>query len=682
MINPSGIPQFTGDFDQLDKDVSALRSDAIGIRDGGSDVHSRFQMLEAFYTAPEAETLFATTQPVMDKADTFATDLETVADALDTFSIEARPLAKRLDQLKRDAITFVNSVDGDDDWTEDEDKVDKNSRLLDDVTAAQSAFREAERRAATKISAIVGGPRFVADDGSGLVERGTVLYGYDTDLFAGAEKLPWGTPEDQTYEAWSLGWFGHGAKSLFWDGIYKDGIEATAKGVWALGTGDGEAWSGLKDVVTGIGLYTMKPYDALMDWAVGPDKESADEVRAKKATKEFGKALVAWDMWQENPTRAAGTVIFNVLTLGAGPLAVASRASKGGLAGKTAGVAAKAGLFMDPVYVGLRGPGAAVGKLPKLSEVTAGIRTGIGASSNATRTVSVLEFRGAKVMLVDGRFLRLDEHNNVIADTPPRELPDAERPGPDHPARDREPAGMGARGRSHEATNDAGGNQSPQGPHNASQGSDGGHTPGGSRNAAAQGSGGAGPSGSGQHDGASSFPAQSGSAGSEGNSGAGSGSTPSGSGTPRPVMEWQADDNIVGPARGKLLLYPNSRHDLSGVRGGVPDTENTVILPETKAKVREDIAEIAAGRAQFDPKAQRYTVNGRKYAIEPHGRVFPVDGPGLVQMNRVEYSALKAIMRANGDMSKVQVMFTKAPQFRQNPQAVEKAIGLYRKYYS
>src|SRR5687768_14782782 len=100
MIEPAGIPQFTGNFEQLDKDVSGLRSDATGIRNGGGDVHSRFQMLGAYYTAPEADDLFASTQPVMDRADTFAADLETVADALDTFSIEARPLAKRLEQLK------------------------------------------------------------------------------------------------------------------------------------------------------------------------------------------------------------------------------------------------------------------------------------------------------------------------------------------------------------------------------------------------------------------------------------------------------------------------------------------------------------------------------------------------------------------------------------------------------
>ncbi|MEC4016749.1 hypothetical protein [Streptomyces sp. H27-D2] len=118
------------------------------------------------------------------------------------------------------------------------------------------------------------------------------------------------------------------------------------------------------------------------------------------------------------------------------------------------------------------------------------------------------------------------------------------------------------------------------------------------------------------------------------------------------------------------------------MKNGAPDEKNTVILPETKAAVKADIAEIAAGRAFFDRVSQRYTVNGRSYVIEPTGRVFPDSGPGLVPLNRVEYTALKHIMRANGDMSKLQVMFSKAPQFRENPQAVEKALALYRKYYS
>ncbi|MEU5522729.1 hypothetical protein ABZ759_19230 [Streptomyces sp. NPDC047860] len=454
MISPGGILQFTGDFDELDKDVSALRSDAIGIRNGGADVHSRFQMLGAFYTAPEADTLFATTRPVMDKADTFAAKLETVADALDTFAIEARPLAERLKQLKADAVAFTDSVEGDDDWTEDEKKVDRNKQLIDDVTATQSAFQDAERRAASKITAVVGGPAFVTDDGSGLVKRNTVPYGYDPALFEGAKELPWGSVDDKTYESWSLGWFGHGAKSLVWDGIYKDGIEAAAKGLWALGTGDGEAWSGLKDVATGIGLYTITPYDAFMDWAVGPDKESADEVRAKKAAKEFAKGIVAWDQWEENPARATGTVLFNVLTLGAGPLAAASKAGKGGLASNAAGAAAKAGLYLDPLYVGLKATGAAAGKLPKLSDLTSRITTGAGTAADTQRVHSVIELEdGSRVVIENGEFIPYDRHGNVMSDVPNLGRATGADNVPERaPAQNHELAGVGAVSRAPEAS--------------------------------------------------------------------------------------------------------------------------------------------------------------------------------------------------------------------------------------
>ncbi|MEW2495335.1 hypothetical protein AB0942_17655 [Streptomyces nodosus] len=458
MINPSGIPQFTGNFEQLDKDVSGLRSDAIGIRNGGMDVHSRFQMLQAFYAAPEADDLFATTQPVMDKADTFAAKLETVADALDTFSIEARPLAKRLEQLKADALAFVATVDGDANWTEDEDKVHQNKQLVDDVTATEFAFQEAERRAASKISKIEGGPTFVADHGNGSYARNTVAYGYDLDLLESAKELPWGSVDEQSYEAWSLGWFGHGAKSFVWDGIYHDGTEAGVSGLWTLVGGNGgdaaaDAWGGLKDVVTGIGLYTATPYDAAMDWAFGPDKESADEIRAKKAAKEFGKSLVAWDQWQENPTRAAGTTVFNFLTLGAGPLAVASRTSEAGAVAKGASVAAKVGEFMDPLSVGLKATGKTVSALPKLSDLTSRLLPATKAGSADAHAVhSVIELEdGSKVLIKDGEFIAYDKNGQFISDTPKQERV-VPQEGTSEPARTREPAMADAASRSPLAT--------------------------------------------------------------------------------------------------------------------------------------------------------------------------------------------------------------------------------------
>ncbi|MEU4683981.1 hypothetical protein AB0G24_12820, partial [Streptomyces xinghaiensis] len=78
MIKPEAIPQFTGDLGQLEKDATGLGNDADDIRDTGRNIHTEFQGLSAFYTAPEAEALFASTKPVQDRADEFADDLEKV----------------------------------------------------------------------------------------------------------------------------------------------------------------------------------------------------------------------------------------------------------------------------------------------------------------------------------------------------------------------------------------------------------------------------------------------------------------------------------------------------------------------------------------------------------------------------------------------------------------------------
>ncbi|GAA3296363.1 hypothetical protein [Streptomyces cinereospinus] len=82
MIEPGMIPQHLGDFEQLGKDASALRTQAAGIRNESSDIHCRFQAVGAYYKAPEDEQLLSSTQPVADTGDEFAANLETLADAL------------------------------------------------------------------------------------------------------------------------------------------------------------------------------------------------------------------------------------------------------------------------------------------------------------------------------------------------------------------------------------------------------------------------------------------------------------------------------------------------------------------------------------------------------------------------------------------------------------------------
>ncbi|MET9588160.1 hypothetical protein ABZY10_34795, partial [Streptomyces sp. NPDC006539] len=100
MIKPEAIPQFTGDLGQLEKDYGSLKTDAGHIRSTGSDVHTQFQGLSAYYQAPEAEKLFASTKPVQDRADGFADDLEKVSTALSDYATEVRPLVTKLAQLK------------------------------------------------------------------------------------------------------------------------------------------------------------------------------------------------------------------------------------------------------------------------------------------------------------------------------------------------------------------------------------------------------------------------------------------------------------------------------------------------------------------------------------------------------------------------------------------------------
>ncbi|WP_251070668.1 YwqJ-related putative deaminase [Streptomyces sp. ISL-96] len=396
----------------------------------------------------------------MDKAETFATHLETVADALDTFSIEARPLAKKLDQLKADALTFVDSVNGDDDWTDDEEKVNRHRELLDGVNAARAAFQEAENRAASKISAIVGGPKFVFDDGSHTANDKTVMYGNDLDTLKSAEELPWGAPVSETG-------FGYWAKSYVWDGLVVDNIWGGLKGLGTLvGIGEADtsdAWSHLWDVAGGIGQYTATPYNWLLDQALGEEPKDPEVEKQKQATRDFGKALVGWDMWDENPARAAATVTFTLLTLGSGALATGAKAGSGGALAKTAGAASKVGTWIDPLSAGLKVTGKAVGSMPRLSEVTASIRSAFDTTATSQRLHSVIELEnGSKVVIKDGEFIPVDANGKINTTAPHQEAPAGAHATPEEVPARRHLTAVGAHPRAHEASAHAGENLPPR----------------------------------------------------------------------------------------------------------------------------------------------------------------------------------------------------------------------------
>jgi hypothetical protein len=597
VIEPGGIPQYTGDFGQLEKAASGLRTHATGIRSGGKDVHSRFQATAAYYKAPEAEQLFSSTQPVMDTADEFAGDIESLADALDTFIFEAKPHADRLKQLKLDAIDFVDSVRGDD-WTEDKDKTEAHQALMDGVAAACEGFQTAERNAANKIDTISPAacrPRWVVDDGT----HGLGMYGRSADALKGMKDLPWGSPEERTYERWSLAWLGNGVKSWAWEGIAKDSVWGGIDGLGTLLGYHGEqardqAWDGLRRSAVGGYAYGMDLF--------GQGEHLSDWQRDSKAyAKEFGKQFIAYDTWEEDPARAHATVSFNLLTLAAGPFAAASRLGNGGTFAKAAGSMAKIGDALDPLS-GTFKAAKALSDLPKVSQVLA--NAGDHLQLPKSRFLdSTLDLDHRYRVDKDGNFIPLDRDGTPNLD-PAKHEPSAT----DRQVGDREPVGVGGRapgasahagdGLPPRADHDAGGRSGagdgphgPRGEAEASRGGDGGRADTGDHGSRGHDSGDGLPSRGSEPDGTTSGPAHGDTPGADAD-------IPSGDGTALPDDAGTPHVPGIDPARYSTRTNDFAQAHTGPIRG---DQEAGVLSELNRANMQDGDQEKVILALRKDP---------------------------------------------------------------------------------
>ncbi|OLO33226.1 hypothetical protein PZ61_0223840 [Streptomyces sp. MNU77] len=389
-----GIPVFTGDLALLDTKVSALAEDGAKIATAAGDIHSSFGGLQAFYTAPEADQLFATTKPVADRGAALKSDLATITGALGTYSNDAYPLVEKLRQLKRDAGAFLVKANADDDWREDGDLVEENNRRRDEIAETWAAFQAVERACYNKIISLVPhGTPLGTDDGSG--RKG--MYGYDAAALKQAKGLPWGDPVKE-----STPWYHvHEHTWDFVKGFAVDGVWATVKGLGTLTGFDGwdaakQAWTGLGNLTTGVILTIAAPH---VLWLTPEDKLPGFARDARRAMTETGKALIAYDQWGENPARAGGAVTFNVLTTvftgGAG--GGVSGAGKAAVAAKALSFANKAGRFVDPTTYLFKG--ASTG-LTKISDVMAGLR--------GTGNIEIPPLPPGAITLPDGGFKLAD----------------------------------------------------------------------------------------------------------------------------------------------------------------------------------------------------------------------------------------------------------------------------------
>jgi hypothetical protein len=435
VIKPEDIPRFTGNLEVLEKAVGALDADGSGFTSTGSDIHSRFQSLTSYYEAPEAEKLFATTAAVQTTGENLGTDVESVARALGEYANEIRPLVARLETLRSEATAFVAEAKADDNllmgWQRDRDKIDKNEELVNGVTATTTAFWEAERTAANKIMALFSCVRYRANDGSNKPD----MYGYSADALKDAE-LPWGTVEERSYLPGNID---RHIKSFVWDGLIVDNIWGTIQGLGALvgiGADASDTWAALGRVFLGAGDFAQDP----LSNRPGGLGDTPFVQESRKDAKEFAKGLVAWDMWSENPARASATVVFNVLTLGVGPLK-AGTAAKAGLGAKAAGTAAKIGELLDPVSATVKAAGAAA---PKIAEITAGLRKSVPDLPDLAEG-SVRLPDGSLLNTIDGELI-ITRPDGSLAGKAPGEMSAADRAALDGASHtpERTPANVGA----------------------------------------------------------------------------------------------------------------------------------------------------------------------------------------------------------------------------------------------
>ncbi|MBQ6640560.1 MAG: hypothetical protein IJH84_05920, partial [Saccharopolyspora sp.] len=314
MINPAEIPQIPGDMEALRGHAATLRSSGSSFSSTGANVHSTWQGLAAVYEAPEAGQLLNATRPVSEISDSIGGDVELVANALTTYADTVAPIKARLESLRTQARAFVGSVEGHDDWREDEGKVGAHNQLLSQVNEAVAEWMAAQRACANAINATYGGTRYVADNGDGRREGNE--FGYSKDQLNSAmagEGLPWGKPEE--HDGGILG-----DVSDFFVGI-KDGavqmvtdlgaLIGYSDGQWSWSTA-GAAWKGLGTFALAIGTYSM-PGGMTLDQSVGLPGFKRGEMGGTLLN--AGKSIIAYDQWGNGHNgRAAGQATFNVVS--------------------------------------------------------------------------------------------------------------------------------------------------------------------------------------------------------------------------------------------------------------------------------------------------------------------------------------------------------------------------------
>ncbi|MET7821790.1 hypothetical protein [Micromonospora zamorensis] len=316
MINPGEIPQIPGNMEQLATHAQTIKTTGVDFAKTGQTIDTTWQGLAAVYEAPEAAQLFAASGPIRTVSASVGEDVQAVGTALATYASEVKEIKAQLAALKGQAEQFVESTKDDDDWREDEGKVNQHNGLISAVNTQVAAFFEAQRKCANTINALYGGRQYRADNADGRADDGEYGFNADTLNAAAGEDgaLPWGSNEE--HDRGFLGDVG-----AFFDGIGEGfvtmledlggliGRDPTT-GEWSWGTA-GQSWLGLGKFVWAVSIY-INPVTIVIDQTVGmPFLEKRE---AGNLLLNAGKSIIAYDMWSEDKSRAGGLATFNIVS--------------------------------------------------------------------------------------------------------------------------------------------------------------------------------------------------------------------------------------------------------------------------------------------------------------------------------------------------------------------------------
>jgi len=255
-------------------------------------------------------------------------------------------------------------------WHESQEHVDRNNELIAAVNAQQVKLWEAERACANRIRALYGAAPLHAatSDGDAL--------GYGITEIPEGTDMPWGAEAKRTEDC-AEGTVRFVFKDFLWEGIIVGGIGGTLSGLGSLVVGFdpatwtffstdawGAAWSGLGTLAAGALMNSTPPLNLLLmadDVAQNfggqlvPQEVRDFKDTTDRAWQNTGKALIAWDKWQDDPGTALGESVFNVATIlipaGAAVAGVKTAAGAASAVSKMAKVVD----FVDPAAYAMNG---------------------------------------------------------------------------------------------------------------------------------------------------------------------------------------------------------------------------------------------------------------------------------------------------------------------------------------